>query len=162
MSSFGVVGKEGRVGCTYSVGSSPEVSQLLSLALIRQLILKVKDLYVATVPPKLLELLDTPYGPAYGPMVASGKHDTARALPNGVAVPPEAGPHEGSLSLGGGVPLEVVQGAPAHAFDCVGVDSEPFLAVVFELVGVDLRVGLLFGAGGLVLPRGLLMCEDGP
>lgn len=147
---------------TYRVGGSAEVSQLLSLALVGQLMLKVKDLDVATVPAELLELLDTAYGPVYGPMVPGGEDDTARALADRGAIQAEAGAHEGSLSLGGGVLLEIAKGARPHALDGVGVDSEPFLAVVLELVGVDLGVGLVRGAGGVVLLGGLLMSEDGP
>lgn len=56
--------------------------------------------------------------------------------------------------------LEIVQSASAHALNRLGIDSEPFVVVVFELVGVDLGIGLLQGAGVLVLSAGLLMCED--
>lgn len=58
--------------------------------------------------------------------------------------------------------LEIVQSASAHAVNGLGTDGEPFLVVVFELVRVDLGIGLLQGAGGLVLSAGLLVCEDRP
>lgn len=147
---------------TYQVRSSPEVSQLLSLALVRQLSLKVEHFDVTAGPSQLLDLLDTPDGPVYGPVVTCGKHDAPRTLSDWLPIQRKAGADEGSLSLAGGVLLEIVQGASAHAIDALGVNSEPFLVVVFELVRVDLGIGLLLGASSLVLLGGLLVCEDRP
>lgn len=142
--------------------SSPEVSQLLPLALVRQLPLKVEHFNITTVPSQLLDLLYTPDGPVYGPVVPCGKHNTARALPDGFPIQRKPRADEGSLSLAGGVLLEVVQGASAHAMNCLGVNGEPFLVVVFELIGVDLGIGLVQGTSGLVLLGCLPVCEDGP
>jgi hypothetical protein len=144
------------------VRSGPEVSQPLSLALVRQLPLKVEYLYVTAVPSQLLDLLYTPDGPVYGPVVPCGKHDPARALSDGGPIQRKPRADKSSLSLAGGMLLEIGQGTSAHAINCAGVNSEPFLVVVLELVRVDLGTGLVQGAGGLVLAGGLLVCEDRP
>lgn len=142
--------------------SGAEFSQLLPLTLVCQLALKVEDFNCAALPSQLLDLLDAPDGPVYCPVIACGKHDAARTLANRLPIQGETWADEGSLTLGGGVLLEILQGTSAHGVNGVGIDGEPFLAVVFELIGVDLGIGLFQGAVGLVLLAGLLVCEDRP
>ena len=150
------------MSCTYDARSGAEVFELLPLALVCQLALKMEDFYRTTRPSQLLDFLYAPDGPVHGPVVPCGKHNTPRTLANWLPIRPKPGPDEGSLSLAGGVQLKIVQGTSAHAVNGVGVDGEPFLVVVFELVGVDLGIGLVQGAGSLVLLTGLLVCEDRP
>lgn len=155
-------GPGGGAWAAYHAGSGPEVSELLPLAVVRQLALKVEHFYRATLPSQPLDLLDARDGPVHSPVVSCGKHDAARALAEWLPVRPKPGADEGCAALAGGVLLEIVQGAPAHAVDGLGVDGEPLVAVALELVWVDLGIGLLQGAGGLVLPAGLLVGEDRP